>query len=182
MITLKFKALLKEDKLTERQLLGRTRIWLLVFISGVFLSGYAFIPLEKILLLVQGWVHAYAPMGHIKKLYDSFYDASLITNDNLPFLAYRRFWMAFARIAVAICSIAVFVNPMRNRTVLDVSAVLAMAVLPLSLLHGIVYHVPLFWITTDCLMAFGSLLPLALCRRYINQLNYLEYARLTQLF
>jgi hypothetical protein len=182
MTTLKLKELLNNGKLSERQLLARTRMWLAIFISGVFLSGFAFIPIEKLMLLIHGGIHAWAPMGHIKSIFDHFYDASLLVQDNLPFLAYRRFWMAFARIAVALFAIAAFINPVRNRMVIDIAAVLALAVVPLSLLHGIVYHVPVFWILTDCAMALCALLPLAFCRRNINRLTYMEYARLTQLY
>ncbi|MDX2001546.1 MAG: hypothetical protein SFW35_03890 [Chitinophagales bacterium] len=183
MNTLKFKALSKRiDIHHERQLLQRFRFWLSIFIAGIFISGYLHIPIEHFLLVAKNGVAQHAPLGYFKILYNDFYRQTLLVPDNMPLLAYRQFWMAFTRIAVAFTMIGLYANPTQYRGILKIAALLCLAVVPLAIWHGHAHGVPVFWIGIDICQAGMGLLLLAICQKHINRLQQFYQLQLAQLY
>ena len=147
-----------------------TRIRLLIcfFIIALILSGITAFPVETELR----WL-----LAHPRLIPDAFmpwlqhvHDALLETNSKYPMLAYGFDWLAFAHIVIAMAFIGPLKDPVRNQWIIDWAILACLAVIPLAFIAGPVRQIPMFHIMIDCNFGIIGLIPLFICRRWIQKL------------
>jgi hypothetical protein len=161
---------------TKSALLLRIRIWLVLFIVGLALSGLTAFPLERELVLLNHLlgVAAVAPSGGEPALHTwlrRVLEALTVTNRNYPFLAYGTDWLAFGHLVIALAFVGPLRDPIRNKWVLTFGVIACAGVIPLALIAGQVRGIPFYWRLID--MSFGvfGAIPLLLCIGYVRRLE-----------
>ena len=145
------------------------RRWLLFFIVALFLSGLTAIPVEWELALL-GW---FVPENTMIGLWlDKVHNALAQINRTAPFLAYGYDWLAFAHFVLAILFIGPFRDPVRNKWVIQFGMIACWLIVPFALIAGHFRSIPLGWRFVDCLFGMIGLIPLTICYKKINRLEY----------
>jgi hypothetical protein len=162
--------------MTKAALLLRIRVWLVLFIVGLVLSGLTAFPLERELLMLNHLlgVAPIAPVRGEPALHiwlRRVLEAVVVTNRDYPFLAYGTDWLAFGHLVIAMAFIGPLRDPVRNRWVLTFGIIACAGVIPLALIAGQMRGIPFYWRLID--MSFGvfGALPLLLCLRYVRRLE-----------
>jgi hypothetical protein len=164
------------DVVTRAALERRIRVWLVLFVIALAISGLTAFPLQtetrwldEIVSSTRlpfaahwpalaGWVHL-------------VHQAVAETYARYPFVAYGTDWLAFAHLVIATAFWGPIKDPVRNAWVIDWAMLACVGVLPLALICGEVRGIPLFWRALD--MSFGvfGLMPLFVVRRLIRTLE-----------
>ncbi len=160
-------------------LLRRVRIWIVLFIVGLVLSGLTAFPLQSELRLLNAWagVPAQIPAGPEPALHSwlrRVYTGVTDTNQRYPFMAYGTDWLAFAHLVIAIAFIGPLRDPVRNRWVLVFGVIACAGVMPLALIAGPIRGIPFYWRMIDCSFGIIGVIPLLICLRDVRQLERLR--------
>ena len=160
---------------TSKQL-RRIRLWLVVFIVGLILSGVTAFPLRSELSWLDHELRSAAlqPLAQSTRLLpwiDRVSDAIADTNARYPFLAYGTDWLAFAHLVIAIAFIGPYVDPVRNNWVITFGLIACAGVIPLALIAGPLRGIPLGWRLIDCSFGVIGCVPLLICRRLIQAME-----------
>ena len=91
------------------------------------------------------------------------YTALMDTNAKYPFLA-------FAHIIIALSFIGLFKDPVRNIWIIDWQIITCILVVPLAFIAGPIRQIPIFHIVIDCCFGIFGIIPLVICKRWINKL------------
>lgn len=151
-------------------LLRSIRIWLVVVITGLFLSGVTAFPLQtEIGYLVRLSNHFTIPALNLWLL--RVYNALADTNARYPFLAYGTDWLAFAHLAIAVAFIGPYHDPVRNKWIITWGLICCASVPLLALIAGQVRGIPIYWQLIDCSFGVLCCIPLLIIRRHIDQLE-----------
>ena len=153
----------------------KIRIWLVLFIIALVLSGLTAFPLESELRWAAGILRSSpAPqlLPGLVEWVDRVRDALIITNERFPFLAYGTDWLAFAHLAIAVAFIGPLRDPVRNIWVIQFGIIACAGIIPLALIAGAVRGIPLGWQLID--MSFGVIgaIPLVIVYRMIRRLEH----------
>jgi len=160
-------------------LLRHIRIWLIVFIVGLVLSGVTAFPLQAETALLVRSSTALGLPEHLPALHAWFLrvaSALADTNSRYPFLAYGTDWLAFAHLVLAIAFVGPYRDPVRNKWILDFGLIACAGVIPLALIAGPIRGIPVYWRIIDCSFGVFGCIPLLLCRRLIQRLEFLQAA------
>lgn len=157
-------------------LLQRVRIWLVLFIVGLVLSGLTAFPLERETALLNSWVGvaSTAPQNGEPPLHmwlRRVHEGIANTGHNYPFMAYGTDWLAFAHLVIAVAFIGPLHDPVRNRWVITFGVIACAGVMPLALIAGAIRGIPLYWRLIDCSFGVVGALPLLLCLKYVGQVE-----------
>jgi hypothetical protein len=155
------------------RLLRTIRIWLIVFVIGLVISGLTAFPIESEVRLATGFL-ARAGVSDSSALMvwlERVREALIQTNRRFPFLAYGTDWLAFAHLVVAIAFIGPIRDPVRNVWVVDFGLIACAAVIPLALIAGYVRGIPWWWRLIDCSFGVFGAIPLLAARRLIQRLQ-----------
>ena len=147
----------------------KIRLLLIFFIIALILSGVTAFPVEtelRWLLKHPSLVPAFA-----QKWLQDVYNALVETNTKYPMLAYGYDWLAFAHIVIAMAFIGPLKDPVKNKWIIDWAMLACLAVFPLAFIAGPIRQIPMFHILIDCSFGLIGLIPLVICRRWINQLE-----------
>jgi hypothetical protein len=156
---------------TEQQLRKTIRIWLILFIVFLILSGLSAFPLEtELALLVK--ITANAP-EFLKHWLTDVHEAIETTNFNYPFMAYGTDWLAFAHLVIAVAFIGPLKDPVRNIWVIQFGMIACLMIIPLATICGPIRGIPFYWQLIDCSFGVIGLLPLNICYKRIVQLEEL---------
>jgi hypothetical protein len=160
----------------KHALLGRIRLWLILFIVGLVLSGLTAFPLERetaFLNQVFGVtsVSPSTPEPDLHTWLRRVHEALIATNRTYPFLAYGTDWLAFAHLVLAIAFIGPLRDPVRNRWVLTFGVIACAGVIPLALIAGPIRGIPLDWRLIDCSFGVFGAIPLLLYLHYVRKLE-----------
>jgi hypothetical protein len=150
------------------------RIWLVVFIVGLVLSGLTAFPLETELRVASSIMHATALadwMPQLTEWIDRVRDGVIVTNGRYPFLAYGTDWLAFAHLVIAVAFIGVFRDPVRNIWIIVWGMIACVAVIPLALIAGPIRGIPWGWTLLDCSFGVVGIIPLIVVYRLIRRLE-----------
>jgi hypothetical protein len=155
-------------------LLTRIRIWLILFLIGLVLSGVTAFPLETELRLVAELMHASPVPEHLPGLMawiDRVHAGLAATGRDHPFIAYGSDWLAFAHLVIAVAFVGPLRDPVRNIWVVQFGMIACVAVIPLALIAGPIRGIPIWWQVID--MSFGvvGLVPLLVVHRDIRRLE-----------
>ncbi len=151
------------------RLLKKIRLLILFFMVALILSGVTAFPLEtelRWLLKHPAWVPGFATQW-----LSNVYTALQETNAKYPMLAYGFDWLAFAHIVIAMAFIGPLKDPVKNKWIIDWAILACFAVIPLAFIAGPVRHIPLYHLLIDCSFGVMGLIPLFICRKWINQLE-----------
>ena len=155
--------------------LRRIRILLVLFITGLVLSGVTAFPLvHETALLNRIFAVAPAPVPQEPALHTwlrRVHHALEATDQTYPFLAYGTDWLAFAHLVIAIAFIGPLLDPVRNRWVIVFGIIACAGVIPLALIAGPIRGIPFYWRLIDCSFGVFGAIPLLLCLRYVRQLE-----------
>jgi hypothetical protein len=156
-------------------LIFRIRLWLALFIAGLVLSGATAFPLVSETAWLNRLFHVSAtpapgePSLHtwLRRAHDG-----LVSNQlNYPFIAYGTDWLAFAHLVIAIAFIGPWLDPVRNKWVLQFGVIACTGVIPLALIAGPIRGIPPYWRMIDCSFGVVGVLPLLLCLRSVAKLE-----------
>lgn len=158
-----------------RSLVRKIRLWLVLFIIGLVLSGLTAFPLQRETdLLNRLFGVAASPQSGESALHiwlRRVHDGIVQTNRNFPFMAYGTDWLAFAHLVIAIAFIGPLQDPVRNRWILIFGVMACVGVLPLALIAGPIRGIPLYWRLIDCTFGILGVIPLLLCLHYVRRIE-----------
>lgn len=144
------------------------RRWLMLFMIMLLLSGITAIPVETELNFLSRFFSTHSVIG---QWLDKLSVASHETNKNYPFLAYGYDWLAFAHIVLAILFIGPFMDPVRNKWVIQFGMIACVLIIPFAFFAGHFRSIPLTWTLIDCSFGIIGLFPLIICLKKINTLE-----------
>jgi len=158
------------------QLERRVRLLLLLFITGLVVSGLTAFPLVTELRWLTGALgtgpetRPQEVTGVLRWLV-TVRDALIATNASYPFLAYGTDWLAFAHLVIAVAFVGPWRDPVRNRWVVTFGLIACAGVIPLALVAGAVRGIPLYWRLIDCAFGVAGAALLWPCARAIQELE-----------
>ncbi|MFF5974727.1 hypothetical protein ACFY7C_24730 [Streptomyces sp. NPDC012769] len=159
-----------------RALLKRIRVWLVVFIVCLVLSGATAFPLVTELRLVEGALTSWAaplaePFPGLLEWIARVRDGLDAADDRYPFLLYGTDWLAFAHLVIAVAFYGPYRDPVRNIWVVQFGMIACAGIIPLALICGPIRGIPFWWSVID--MSFGviGILPLLAVHRLIRRLE-----------
>ena len=159
--------------MNENQLKLRIRIWLVLFIIGLALSGITAFPIETELAFLSRHSLASSAIG---SWINTVYSAVKITNTNYPYLSYGTDWLAFGHLVIATAFIGPLKDPVKNIWVLQFGMIACVMVFPLAFIAGPIRGIPFYWRLIDCSFGVLGLLPLTICYRYARKIERLRQA------
>ena len=155
-------------------LLRSIRVWLVIFIIGLVLSGVTAFPLESelsLLVRISASLHLADHAPALNQWLITVHTALVDENTRYPFLAYGTDWLAFAHIVLAIAFIGPLLDPIRNKWVITFGLIACAGVLPLALIAGPLRGIPLYWRLIDCCFGVFGCIPLWIVHRKITRLE-----------
>ncbi len=161
---------------SQSALLLRIRIWLVLFIVGLALSGITAFPLERETAALNRIFHVAPkpPAGGESSLQTwlrRVHEGIAVTNRDYPFMAYGTDWLAFGHLVIAMAFIGPLIDPGRNKWVLHFGLIACVGVIPLAFIAGPIRGIPFYWRCIDsCFGIFGAI-PLLLCLRCVRRLE-----------
>ncbi|HEV3224754.1 MAG TPA: hypothetical protein VGZ90_17865 [Puia sp.] len=93
-------------------------------------------------------------------------------NKEYPFLAYGYDWLALAHLVIAVAFFGVLKDPVRNKWIIQFGRISCCMIFPLAFIAGYVRGIPFYWQLIDCSFGVIGLIPLTICYRKIEQLEY----------
>lgn len=157
------------DSAQRDRLLRRIRVWTVVFIAGLVLSGVTAFPLVAELRWLDGvfmdhglpfaaWIHRVSL-------------ALAATDAQYPFLAYGTDWLAFGHLVIAVAFVGAYIDPVRNQWLFTWGLIACAGVLPLALIAGPLRQIPLYHRLIDCSFGIFGAIPLILCLKAARRLQ-----------
>jgi hypothetical protein len=161
----------------KRKHLRRIRINLALFMAGLVLSGLTAFPLESELRWLVALLHlrTMQPIAESTGLLpwiERVHTALTTTDARYPFLAYGTDWLAFAHLVLAIAFLGPFLDPVRNKWVVNFGLIACAGVIPLALIAGPLRGIPVGWRMIDCSFGVFGAIPLLICLHSIHLLEY----------
>ena len=160
----------------RRRLERRARVWLLLFVSGLVLSGLTAFPLESETRWLAQWFGGSSPwVGRACPALAGWIDrVRLAVSDTYrryPFMAYGTDWLAFAHLVIAIAFWGPVRDPARNLWVVEWGMIACLAVAPLAWICGALRGIPWEWRLIDTSFGILGLIPLWIAHRAISELE-----------
>lgn len=155
--------------------LTRVRVWLVLFMLGLILSGVTAFPLEAesgllVRLLHAEWSPAIAHLPGFVDWVDRVHQGIAQTNQEYPFMAYGTDWLAFAHLVIAVAFWGPLRDPVRNIWVVHFGMIACAAVVPLALIAGLIRGIPWWWQLIDISFGVFGIIPLLFAARGIRRL------------
>lgn len=152
--------------------LKKIRTLVVFFMVMLALSGITAFPVYTELhwLKQSGFMTG---SGFIATWLNSVYIAVADTQERFPFLFYGYDWLAFAHLVIAALFYGVYKHPVRNKFIINWGMFCCIAVIPLAFICGPIRGIPLKHILIDCSFGVIGIIPLLICKKYINQLEKL---------
>lgn len=165
----------------EEALRRRVRIWLVVFIVGLVLSGLTAFPLvTEIRWLDEVLRSDGSPVpGNLPGLVEwvgRAREGLEATDAKYPFVLYGTDWLAFAHLVIAIAFYGPYRDPVRNIWIIEFGMIACAAIVPLALICGAIRGIPPYWQLIDMSFGFFGVIPLLIVRRMIKRLEKYELA------
>jgi hypothetical protein len=151
----------------------RIRLYLLLFVAGLVVSGVTAFPLESEsrwlvdLLTRPGSPAPTTLVDFLTRVADGLHD----TYTRYPFIAYGTDWLAFAHLVIAVAFWGPLRDPVRNVWVVQFGMIACVAVIPLALVCGPLRGIPPYWQAVDCSFGIIGIVPLILALRHIRELE-----------
>jgi hypothetical protein len=153
-------------------LLKSIRVWLIIFIVLLIISGLTAFPVETELAWLQKHQHIFPNV--IQDWFTKTYLAIKDTNAKYPSLSYGFDWLAFAHIVIGTAFIGPLLDPVKNIWIIQWAMIACLMVLPLAFIAGPIRQIPFWWQCIDCSFGIFGLIPLGIVYRKIKKLEILE--------
>ena len=158
------------------QSLRHARIAIGIVMLGLFVSGVTAFPIESELralvpLVQRTSMASFALQSFLLPWLSRVLQALEETNASYPFLAYGTDWLAFAHVILAILFVGPFVNPVRNKWVLQFGLIACAGVLPLAFIAGPIRTIPFAWRLIDSSFGVFGCIPLLIALREVRRLE-----------
>jgi hypothetical protein len=140
-------------KQSEYKLRKQIKIILILFITGLALSGITAFPIETELAFVNANIAAFPES--FQNWMSEVYLAVKSTNQQFPYLSYGTDWLAFAHLVIAVAFIGPLKDPLKNIWVMQFGMIACVMIFPLAFISGAVRGIPFYWQLIDC--SFGVL-------------------------
>jgi hypothetical protein len=142
-----------------------------IFMVGLVLSGLTAFPLVHETGLLVGMVREVAAGSAMDGWVTRVHEALVATARDYPFLAYGTDWLAFAHLTLAVLFVGPWRDPVRNKWVVQFGLIACAGVVPLALIAGAVWGIPVWWRVGDsCFGIFGAV-PLVMALREIRRME-----------
>jgi hypothetical protein len=158
---------------TQQQLLSRTRVWIILFMGGMVLSGLTAFPIQWELELARDFMNYFPSNNDLSRWYFKVYDGVTATWEKYPFIAYGTDWLGFAHLVIAAAFIGPLRDPVRNKWVIQFGMIACVMVPFLAFTAGSIRGIPFFWQLIDCSFAAFGFVPLWICNKNIIKLESL---------
>jgi len=158
--------------MNEEQLRKKIRIWIVVFIVGLALSGITAFPIETELAFLAR--HSGALPVAVGKWTNTVYLAVKDTNTRYPYLSYGTDWLAFGHLVIAVAFLGPLKDPVKNIWVIQFGMIACVMVIPLAFIAGPIRHIPVYWRLVDCSFGVFGIIPLYICYRDIRKLESVQ--------
>lgn len=86
-------------------------------------------------------------------------------------ILYGTDWLAFAHIIIALFFVGVYLDPVRNKFIVDIGIVACFAIFPLAFICGPLRDIPFYHQLIDCSFGALGMIPLLYVKRRINLLE-----------
>jgi hypothetical protein len=149
--------------------LTKIRVWLVLFVIGLVLSGVTAFPLETETRLALELLPDWAPAPLVEWI-ERVHNGLAATNRDYPFIAYGTDWLAFAHLVIAIAFWGPLKDPVRNVWVVQFGMISCVAVVPLALIAGPLRGIPWGWQLIDISFGVFGVIPLLFAHHHIRQL------------
>ena len=156
-------------ELNVNQLKRRIRIWIIIFMIALVLSGITAFPIEMELRFLVN--HLNIVPGFMRDFITGAYQGVSVTSDHFPFMSYGTDWLAFAHIVIAIAFIGPYFNPVKNVWVIQFGMIACALVIVLALIAGPIRGIPVYWRIMDCSFGIIGFVPLYIIYRLIKKLE-----------
>lgn len=154
----------------------RIRLMLVLFITGLTLSGLTAIPTQWEVGVLKQLFGTGTNLSHfapeISLWVERIYEGVHNSYSQYPFLAYANDWLAFGHIAIAIAFIGPLRDPVKNIWVIEFGMIACILVIPWALIFSSTRAIPWLWTITDMSFGFFGILPLWLVRNDILKLSH----------
>jgi hypothetical protein len=156
-------------------LIRKIRIWLVLFIAGLVLSGVTAFPMEYETSTLNR-IFAVSPTPSagepaLNTWLRRVYQGVANTNREYPFMAYGTDWLAFGHLVIALAFLGPLVDPVRNKWVFYFGIIACVGLLPLALIAGPIRGIPFYWRLIDCSFGIVGVVPLLICLRYVRRVE-----------
>ncbi|HWU07849.1 MAG TPA: hypothetical protein VN520_15940 [Streptomyces sp.] len=162
--------------MSERALKRRIRVWLVVFIVCLVLSGLTAFPLVTELRWAEDLLRS--PASPAPEHFPALTEWITRVRTGLdeadaghPFVLYGTDWLAFAHLVIAVAFYGPYRDPVRNIWVIEFGMIACAGIIPLALICGPIRGIPFWWTVID--MSFGvfGIIPLLVVHRMIKRLE-----------
>src|SRR5687768_9674970 len=137
----------------NRKLQLQIRYLILVFITGLVLSGVTAFPIQWQLDIAQQWIETMQWDNFLTHWLTHVHQGVDETYSKYPFIAYGTDWLAFAHLVIAVVFIGPLRDPVKNIWVIEFGLIACIGIFPLALIAGYFRGIPFYWQLIDC--SFG---------------------------
>ncbi len=88
-----------------------------------------------------------------------------------PFIFYGADWLAFGHFVIAIAFVGALRDPVRNRWLFTFGMIACTLVIPYAFVFGALRGIPIWWRLIDCSFGVFGMIPMWLCRRWVDELE-----------
>lgn len=137
-----------------------------VFIFLLLLSGITAFPLVAEVTFMMKHIKTFPSFFHpwIIRVYESVMSTPDV-------VLYGTDWLAFAHIIISLFFVGVYLDPVRNKFIIDIGIVACFAIFPLAFICGPIRNIPFYHQIIDCSFGALGLIPLYYVKRKIHLLE-----------
>ena len=154
------------------QLKKRIKVWIVLFIVGLVVSGITAFPVEAQLSFLVKHLSYFPEFLH--DWINEVYIGIVSTNESFPFISYGTDWLGFAHIVIAVAFIGPYINPVKNIWVIQFGMIACLMVIPFAFIAGYLRDIPFYWRLIDISFGIFGFIPLYFTYRNIKKLEQLS--------
>jgi hypothetical protein len=160
-------AVMKQKVIHLKRLIRR---WLVFFMASLIISGITALDTTTGI----NWLSRHTGNVMVSAWVNTVKEALGYVNLHHSFLFYGYDWLAFAHVVIAVAFIGPYIDPVRNKWVIQFGRIAAIMIIPFALTAGAIRNIPFWWQLVDCSFGIIALLPLSKCYWLIENLETLE--------
>jgi hypothetical protein len=137
-----------------------------MFIILLLLSGITAFPLIAEVKWMMTHIDVFPSFFHpwIVRVYESVMGTPDV-------VLYGTDWLAFAHIIISLFFVGVYIDPVRNKFIIDIGIVACFAIFPLAFICGPIRNIPFYHQLIDCSFGALGMIPLYYVKRKIHVLE-----------